>query len=79
MSYTKIHQRCLITNRWLIYIFSLVGLFTGSNIAYFIALTLWVWLDCVIRFEIEQCKKLSHWEKHHKLDLTSIFITRLKN
>lgn len=44
MTYLKTRRCCLFINRWSIYLFSLYGLFTGSTIAYVVALTFWIWL-----------------------------------
>ena len=53
MSYPKTRHLCLFSNRWVIYLFSLYGLFTGSTIAYVIALTFWIWLAEFTRIEMK--------------------------
>ena len=65
MSEKSTHQRCLTMNRWIIYIFSLIGLVTGSNIAYFIALTVWVWLEPVTEYELSRVKKINTIKQQH--------------
>jgi hypothetical protein len=59
MSYSKTRHLCLFSNRWVIYLFSLYGLFTGSIIAYVIALTFWVWLAEFTRIEVKCFKKIT--------------------
>ena len=45
-------QRLLLNfNRLLIYLFALIGLFFDYTWAYFISLTLWVWLIPCLRYE----------------------------
>jgi len=52
MSYAKARKVCLFSNRWIIYLFSLYGLFSGSTFAYVVALTFWIWLADFTKFEL---------------------------
>jgi len=63
MSYSKTRQFCLFSNRWIIYLFSLYGLFSGSTMAYVIALTFWVWLAEFTRTEMKWLKKSKQIKK----------------
>ncbi len=69
----KTHQFCLFYNRWIIYIFSLYGLFTGSSIAYVIALTVWIWIANFTRVEVKYLEKIQHSQQNiKKVMLTTI-------
>jgi len=68
MSSSKTRQFCLFSNRWVIYLFSLYGLFTGSITAYVIALTFWIWLAEFTRIEI----KLFTLCRHKQLNLKKV-------
>lgn len=52
MSSEKKRHFILCGNRLIIYIASLIGLFFDINIAYVIALTLWVWLPQFVSLEL---------------------------
>lgn len=56
MSAEKKRHFLLYGNRFIIYIASLIGLFFDMNIAYVVALTLWVWLPQFVSFELSLLK-----------------------
>lgn len=56
MSAEKKRHFLLYGNRIIIYIASLIGLFFDINIAYVVALTLWVWLPQFVSFELALLK-----------------------
>lgn len=70
MAYSKTRRHCLFVNRWSIYVFSLYGLFTGSTIAYVVALTFWIWLADLTRLELKLINNLN--SKHHKINKAAI-------
>ncbi|RKZ92245.1 MAG: hypothetical protein DRQ43_09240 [Gammaproteobacteria bacterium] len=76
MAFSKKRRYCLFINRWSIYVFSLYGLFTGSAIAYVVALTFWIWLADLTRLELKLINKLN--SKHQKLNKAAI-MALLKN
>jgi len=47
----KQQQNLLNFNRLMIYLFALIGLFFDYTWAYFISLTLWVWLIPCMKYE----------------------------
>ncbi len=58
MTIVKQRHYLLYVNRAIIYIASLVGLFFDANIAYVIALTLWLWLPQCLLLELSLIKAL---------------------
>lgn len=60
MSIEKQHHFLLNTNRAIIYITSLIGVFFETNVAYILALTLWVWLPQCVLLEMNLLKLIRH-------------------
>ena len=56
----KKHFDLLNGNRMVIYVLSLIGFFYDVNIAYIIALTLWLWLPQCLQLEILLLKAIKH-------------------
>lgn len=56
-------QRCYLlhTNRSIIYVASLAGLYFDANFAYVIALTLWLWLPQCMMLELSVIRRLQHF------------------
>lgn len=59
MTIEKKRYYLLYGNRAVIYIASLVGLFFDAQLAYILALTLWLWLPQCLLVELHLLKKLS--------------------
>jgi len=60
MTIEKQRHYLLYGNRAVIYITSLIGLFFDVNIAYVVALTLWLWLPQCLLLELNLLKALRH-------------------
>jgi len=60
MTIKKQRHYLLNGNRAVIYVASLIGLFFEVNIAYVIALTLWLWLPQCLLLELNLLKVLKH-------------------
>ncbi len=60
MTIEKQRHYLLYGNRAVIYIASLIGLFFDVNIAYVVALTLWLWLPQCLLLELNLLKTLKH-------------------
>jgi len=58
MSAEKKRMYLLYVNRAVIYILSLIGLFYQANIAYVLALTMWLWLPQCLQLELMLFKKV---------------------
>jgi len=56
MSRYKQRHYLLCGNRAVIYVFSLLGLFYDANLAYILALTLWLWMPQFLLFELNIIK-----------------------
>lgn len=74
MSRIKQRYYLLYANRAIIYISSLVALFFDVNLAYVLALTLWLWMPQFLQLELkiikviknsspsfEKGKRITHW------------------
>ena len=73
MTYSKTRRYCLFFNRWLIYLFSLFGLFTGSTFAYVVALTFWIWLSDFTRLEMKLINNMSNeYQKTNKISIMAL-------
>ena len=60
MTIEKKRHYLLYGNRAIIYVASLVGLFFDVNIAYVVALTLWLWLPQCLLLELSLLKAFKH-------------------
>jgi hypothetical protein len=60
MTIEKQRHYLLHGNRAVIYVASLIGLFFEINIAYVVALTLWLWLPQCLLLELNILKALKH-------------------
>jgi hypothetical protein len=60
MTIEKQRHYLLHGNRAVIYIASLIGLFFNVNLAYVIALTLWIWLPQCVLLELNLIKAIKH-------------------
>ncbi|GAA0810559.1 hypothetical protein KO495_06780 [Colwellia sp. D2M02] len=58
MTIEKQRHYLLNGNRAIIYISSLIGVFFDANLAYLLALTLWVWLEPLLSLELALLKLL---------------------
>ncbi|PKH87248.1 hypothetical protein CXF79_11215 [Colwellia sp. Bg11-28] len=56
----KKHFDLLNGNRMVIYVLSLIGFFYDVNIAYIMALTLWLWLPQCLQLELLLLKAIKH-------------------
>jgi hypothetical protein len=54
------HFDLLNGNRVVIYVLSLIGFFYDVNIAYIMALTLWLWLPQCLQLELLLLKAIKH-------------------
>ena len=63
VSNEKEHHTLININRLLIYGFGLMGLFFDYKWAYFISMTMWVWLPYCIQFELRIAKRMKVNEK----------------
>lgn len=60
MTIEKKRHYLLYGNRAVIYVASLLGLFFDANLAYVVALTLWLWLPQCLLLELTLLKALKH-------------------
>ncbi|WP_231733074.1 MULTISPECIES: hypothetical protein [Colwellia] len=60
MTIAKQRHYLLYGNRAVIYVASLLGLFCEVNLAYVVALTLWLWLPQCLLLELNLLKALKH-------------------
>jgi hypothetical protein len=60
MTTEKKRHYLLYGNRTVIYVASLIGLYFDVNIAYVIALTLWLWLPQCLLLELNLLKAIKH-------------------
>jgi hypothetical protein len=60
MTIEKQRNYLLYGNRTVIYVASLIGLYFDVNIAYVLALTLWLWLPQCLILELNLLKALKH-------------------
>ncbi len=60
MTIEKKRNYLLYGNRAVIYLSSLIGLYFDINIAYVLALTLWLWLPQCLLLELNLLKAIKH-------------------
>ena len=60
MTIEKKRNYLLYGNRAVIYVTSLIGLYFDVNIAYVLALTLWLWLPQCLLLELNLLKAIKH-------------------
>ncbi|KGJ95502.1 hypothetical protein ND2E_1284 [Colwellia psychrerythraea] len=60
MTIEKKRNYLLYGNRVVIYLSSLIGLYFDINIAYVLALTLWLWLPQCLLLELNLLKAIKH-------------------
>jgi hypothetical protein len=60
MTIEKKRNYLLYGNRAVIYVSSLIGLYFDINIAYVLALTLWLWLPQCLLLELNLLKAIKH-------------------
>ena len=60
MTIEKQRHYLLNGNRAVIYVASLVGLFFDVNLAYVVALTLWLWLPQCLLLELSLIRAIKH-------------------
>jgi hypothetical protein len=60
MTIEKKRNYLLYGNRAVIYVSSLIGLYFDVNIAYVLALTLWLWLPQCLLLELNLLKAIKH-------------------
>lgn len=65
MTTSRQRSYLLHVNRLVIYLASLIGLLWDANIAYIVALTLWIWLPQCLQLELAVIKSL----KQHGLSI----------
>ncbi|TPH18660.1 hypothetical protein EPA86_02255 [Litorilituus lipolyticus] len=65
MTTSRQRSYLLHVNRLVIYLVSLIGLLWDVNIAYIVALTLWIWLPQCLQLELAVIKSL----KQHVLSI----------
>ncbi|PKI13260.1 hypothetical protein CXF71_19285 [Colwellia sp. 12G3] len=60
MTIEKKRHYLLYGNRAVIYVASLIGLYFDVNLAYVLALTLWLWLPQCLLLELNLLKAIKH-------------------